>query len=500
MAKQKPILIYRQRYQDFRNSTNSSKTISNALSYLMRKEAIQGAEKSHIDVQKKLPNDFLFDDKRNQDNKKSQIIGYGAYREGSTGAFNSDGIISNEKIKLIRKDVENHKGILWDAVFSLPDFETAAKLDLETNADYQKLLKKVLPKYFQKNELDPTNMEWMGFYHINTDNPHCHIVFWEKNPRKNRGNFKGDFSHEFKKLVAKELNLHHNIQPELKMSDKFEKIMREELDELINENNLYLEDKLIDLIDDLPKNGRIQYSSKNCEHLKEQVDAITNSLLKTYLEKSYHEFEKIQNKIYEHEKKLYGEHTPNTERKKEELFERLGNALLQEARLIRDELFEIKKMDTFQDLLKTKFEDIRKNRYKKIDIFCRLAKDIGKSNEQIYQFIDKQFELTEKEKDIVQTLLNNETSKKVNSKELEEFILFLSERKKIYIAVNKIKLKEKSVMEKYFTNNMTYRKMALNRAAKKLKYTLKHLTITSEKEKEKMEQEIANQFTLYPLQ
>lgn len=499
MAKQKPILIYRQRYQDFRNSESSSKNISNALNYLMRNEAIQGADGSKVLITDKLPEEFLSDEERSFENKKSKIIGYGAYREGSTGAFNSSGIISNEDIKTIRRDVENHKGILWDSVFSLPDYETAAKLDLETNADYQKLLKKVLPKYFQKNDLDADNMEWMGFYHINKDHPHCHIVLWEKNPRKNRGNFKGDFSHEFKKLIAKELNLHHNIQGDLKLSDHFEKIMRQELEELVNENNLYLEDKLIDLIDELPKNGRIQYSSENCKHLKPTVDAIINSLLKTYLEKPYKEFETIQNKIYEHEQKLYGENTPNTERKKAELFERLGNSLLQEARVIRDELFEIKKIDTFNGILEMNFADTKKDRYKKIDLACRLAKDIGKQNQDIFDYLNLQFQLSEKEKEIVAKKLEEQNTKKINSNELEEFLKLLEDNKKLFISIKSVRLDKKSILEKYFANNKNYRQKSLNRVAKSLSHSLKQVTITNKKEKEKMEEEIANQFAGYTI-
>lgn len=448
MSKQTPILFFRQRYSDFRSESKSSrqKSAKSTMTYLLRNDAIEGSETSKLIVRNKMPSDFLGDDVRSHDNQKTAMLGYGTYRDGSTGAFNQDGLITKNEMNNIENELSNHNGMQWDAVFSLPDFETAARLDLEKNLDYQNLLKKVMPNYFKKNGLDEKNMSWVAMYHINTDNPHCHILFWEKNARRSKGKFKNGFEHEFKTLVAKELNLNHSIKNELFQIDFFEKKIRNELSSLLKENDLYVEDKLIDLVSILPTSGRIQYNSDNCLKIKPQVDELTQTILNSYLQKQYHEFNKVQQTIYEHEQKLYGEASPNTLRKKDELFERLGNSLLSEAKIIQTELLDMKKIDIFPNILSFKIINHSTERFKKIEILSRLATEFGKEKTEIVDFLTAQFHLTEKEIVKLNEKLSAPYSKKVSEKELDELTnifyqdqLFATERNSRYADIFEFK-------------------------------------------------------------
>ena len=105
--------------------------------------------------------------------------------------MSSDGLLDREKIAQFKtkcKDNFNKDGqILWDCVVSLSSFEYAEKCGLLNHSDYASVVAKVLPKFYKTIGLDPNNMLWWETYHANTNNPHMHICFFEKNQTRQRG-------------------------------------------------------------------------------------------------------------------------------------------------------------------------------------------------------------------------------------------------------------------------------------------------------------------------
>ncbi|MGL6009371.1 MAG: relaxase MobL, partial [Culicoidibacterales bacterium] len=304
MSNKQPILIYNQRYLDLRNETSGSrsKQTRDTMAYLLRKDAIAGADQSKQQVQEKLPADFI-----TEADEKSVMLKYGAYRPGSTGAFNQTGMLDRSGIEAIKQEMEGYRGIQWNGVFSLPDYETAARVNLVTVDDYQRLLTAVMPKYFASQQLQPENMQWVAMHHINTPHPHCHILFWEREATKNRGNFQKGFERTFKQFVAKELNLYHEIKTELWQLDCFEKNIRTDLKVMIEEQNPWLEDQLLRIVDELPIKGRIQYQAVNCDEIRPLVDEVIEYCLQTYLQPAYQPYKQTQVKIIEFDQTLYGE-------------------------------------------------------------------------------------------------------------------------------------------------------------------------------------------------
>lgn len=482
MGKKQPLLIYNQRYLDFRNesSESRSKQTRDTMAYLLRKDAIAGADQSKQQIQTKLPSDFIV-----ESDQKSVMLNYGSYRPGSTGAFNPSGMLDRSGIEAIKHEMEEYRGIQWNGVFSLPDYETAARLKLVTVDDYQRLLTSVMPKYFTSQQLQPENMHWVAMHHINTKHPHCHILFWEREATKNRGNFQKGFERTFKQLVAKELNLYHEIKTELWQLDCFEKNIRTDLKVMINEQNPWLEDQLLRIVDELPKKGRIQYRANNCDAIRPLVDEVVSYCLQTYLQSAYQTYKQTQLKIIEFDQTLYGEADSDwQQRKQAELYERLGNQLLTAAKVIQAELLTIKKRDSFPDLLHQKFTETTSARALKLRLFMRLAKELNYANDEIITTLHQQFRLTENEQALIREQLKKESSP-LSVDELEIFVKLLSQPPRI---------NQQSITQRYVQSHRQFRGRVVQGIVNQFAHTLKQLHYEQENEREKLEAEIAHQF------
>lgn len=490
MGKTQPLLIFNQRYLDFRHESSESRgqQTSDTLKYLLRSDAIEGGEKSKLIIGDKLPEEFLQPHERNENPERAIMLNYGAYRPGSTGAFNQTGVLDQQQIHAVKQAMQAYRGLQWNAVFSLPDFETAARLDLTSHADYQRLFTKILPKYFAKNKLDPQNMHWIAMYHINTQHPHCHILFWEREATKNRGNFAKGFERTFKQLVAQELNLYHEVKTELWQIDQFEKQIRADLAATMQKPNFWLEDQLQNLMTQLPRTGRIQYQSQNCEAIRPSVDAVIHYLLQTELRASYHDYRVTCQKVTAFETKLYGENEATLgTRKEQELFERLGNALLREAQSIRDEIQLTQKRDTFPDLLQQSFANTTHQRQLKLELFLRLAKELAFAEQQVQDTLQQQFQLTEQEREHCQRLWHKQL-KPLTSAEVEQLQRFLQ------LQARQL---EPSITEKYLWNQRRYRLLKVNQVLNRLASALKKAHYQEQEQAAKREAEIAAQFTTY---
>lgn len=70
--------------------------------------------------------------------------------------------------------------IAWSLVVTLDDYELAKEYGLYDQKQWSEVAKISLIHSFEKLHLDPNNMIWWQDYHTNTDHPHMHITFLEK--------------------------------------------------------------------------------------------------------------------------------------------------------------------------------------------------------------------------------------------------------------------------------------------------------------------------------
>lgn len=109
---------------------------------------------------------------------EKKILGYMKERPGSTGLFDADGAISEEKAKEIQDFLRTTPQMGWSCVMSfLPEYSD----ELASNPyEAQKILKTMVPKQLEAQGLDPKDFYWFGAYHTNTDNRHMHYVIVPK--------------------------------------------------------------------------------------------------------------------------------------------------------------------------------------------------------------------------------------------------------------------------------------------------------------------------------
>lgn len=115
-----------------------------------------------------------------QSTKELDYLDYAGDEMKSSGLFNADGAITKAEKKRLREKLRKTESCIWDLVIS---FATEYGDKNMTNADQaQKLLSKVLPKFFKNAGLHPENIVWYAGLHTNTDNRHVHISFFEDKP------------------------------------------------------------------------------------------------------------------------------------------------------------------------------------------------------------------------------------------------------------------------------------------------------------------------------
>ena len=103
-------------------------------------------------------------------------------RPGSTGSFDKNGDISKQKLKEYEKKLQKTQSVVWSSILSFTPEYSDAFVNNKQKA-YQ-MISDTINKFFEKCGLEPNNMEWTAAYHTNTDNRHCHILFWEKEKTK----------------------------------------------------------------------------------------------------------------------------------------------------------------------------------------------------------------------------------------------------------------------------------------------------------------------------
>lgn len=96
--------------------------------------------------------------------------------------------------------------LAWCPIVSLDGFELAKDMHLFRDEDYAAVFTKALPNWFKQVGLDPNNMLWTASYHNNTDNPHVHVLFVEKQQTRSKGTFQKQEINAFRLELVKAMN------------------------------------------------------------------------------------------------------------------------------------------------------------------------------------------------------------------------------------------------------------------------------------------------------
>lgn len=155
-----------------------------AISYVTRKGA---CDKSPDEEQEMLDNLIQHTDQSPRD-----ILSYANERPGSTGAFGPNGDYSKKELSNLRKIIQETKATIYSSVLSFDtDYGTQF---CNSKKQAKNIIQNTCNKMFEESGLDPSNVIWYAAFHNNTEHPHIHLNFWEKEPLKISSNGKLKFT------------------------------------------------------------------------------------------------------------------------------------------------------------------------------------------------------------------------------------------------------------------------------------------------------------------
>lgn len=219
---------------------------------------------------------------------RNGFIGYTLREEAAEGlTMTSNGTYTVENIhefkNICRESFKDKGDIVWDMVVALPTYDYAESCGLRTQHDYAGLVSKVLPQFFKKVGLDPQNMLWWENYHKNTEHPHMHICFLEKNKTRSRGKVTLKQLKSLKAIIIKELSLREDFFRDTAINpEQFFQNKDAEIKEMIRASKNYDFSKIktvTDLALVLPRYGRMQYGSYQIMPYREKLDEIAEEFL-----------------------------------------------------------------------------------------------------------------------------------------------------------------------------------------------------------------------------
>lgn len=277
--------------------------------------------------------------------RKDGYLGYtSSHHKDST--ISSEGVIDTKEKReeLYRKlsSAFSKKGdIFYEEIISLESHEEAERLSLgESARQWKPLLNEVLPKVFRHKGFDPDNMLWTADLHTNTQHPHVHLLFMEKEHTIDRGKFtKSDMKYLKRQLLsALERRqsycdrLEASVDDVFRNKDKqFRHLMSDVEQSLLDNKNI----QLTELLKALPKRGRMQYNSYNMKDYRPLIDNYIDHLIRTD-KKAKASFEKLMETIDRLEANINdaGNEKISTLKEAEmrKIYERIGNMIVQKAK------------------------------------------------------------------------------------------------------------------------------------------------------------------------
>lgn len=313
-------IVIRARYK---HSLKVNESVSNWIKYVSKKEK---ADSNSLD-----DNDYLREYLKYADNKSF------LNEDSEYFVWDEKGDI-NPKLDLSEY---SNNGFVWDFVLSFPpDF--AINNGLITKSDYFDLSKQIMPKLIMDMNLKLYNTCWYASLHRNTDNPHLHIVLFEKTKTISRGLVPKYALYNMKSNIANYLidNKEFYELRDREFSSITGGVSLKELTKVKNQK-LYSDDfrrtlnkKMLSFYEIIPKQGRLQYNSKNMSIYKNELDEIIEFILShDSVKYNYANYLRL---LEEHQRELntiYGNTKDNINRKYyndqlNKLYSKIGNEIL----------------------------------------------------------------------------------------------------------------------------------------------------------------------------
>lgn len=219
--------------------------------------------------------------------KKSGRVTALEYLQKSTGVFNGDGLISQEKIAEMKERLKNNKGNIWHGFISLNE-EQSHKID--TPEKCIGLIKRTFGEFLTDAGFNKKNIDLMCALHL--DRPHhlhIHFVFWEKEPTY-KSKKDGTLDYRRKGKINMEAINKLFVRTGLYIDENRDRLFNTRVEAIRALRGMTsvkaamgssdeIRKEILSLAKDLPKTGRLSYGSKDMEAYVGRVDKIVEMLI-----------------------------------------------------------------------------------------------------------------------------------------------------------------------------------------------------------------------------
>lgn len=219
--------------------------------------------------------------------KKSGRITALEYLQKSTGVFNGNGLLSEEKVAEMKERLKNNKGNIWHGFISLNE-EQSHKID--TPEKCIGLIKRTFGEFLTDAGFNKKNIDLMCALHL--DRPHhlhIHFVFWEKEPTY-KSKKDGTLGYRRKGKINMEAINKLFVRTGLYIDENRDRLFNTRVEAIRALRGMTsvkaamgssdeIRKEILSLAKDLPKTGRLSYGSKDMEAYIGRVDKIVEMLI-----------------------------------------------------------------------------------------------------------------------------------------------------------------------------------------------------------------------------
>lgn len=189
--------------------------------------------------------------------------------------------------------------LAWTVMVSLDSFELLKEYHLKDQNDFSQIAVRTMNKVLCRMGIDPMNAIWWEDYHTNTEHPHMHITFLEKEHKRSKGKLTKEEVRAVKSIFTTELlarKKYYELFNETS-EDALKSLtpLRQNVVKSVKDLDYTVMEDIVNLYTKLPSSGRLQYGSSFMIPFREDLDRIVSRILET--DPIRNEYEQFKTKI-----------------------------------------------------------------------------------------------------------------------------------------------------------------------------------------------------------
>lgn len=263
-----------------------------------------------------------------------------------------DRLTLEEKVELKERfNAAQVKGsVMWNDVISFDNEwlkEQGVYSEESKLFDRQKIMRAVREATNEMMKQENISGLWCADIHYNTNNIHVHVATVEESPTRERGKRKGKSIGKMKSKVV------NSITDQAEVYRQINDLIRKNIVDSKKKVRLSKDKEIKKLFKDtygmLPKNRRYwNYNYEKIKDLRPKLDRISYLYMEKYQDESFKELKNLLKKQQKNIKNQYGGENDYYENKLDDLYTRMGNAVLKEMKAYDKEVNNIEKISDYR--------------------------------------------------------------------------------------------------------------------------------------------------------